>query len=197
MLNIVLAALPILGKLIPQGRTGELIEAGTRVAQEVFGSTKESEIEAKIAADPALAEQFKARLAAETEAMQIESRNYELQVQDAANARAENIRLVETGSPIAWSGPVVDTVVVLGFFGTLFMLLARPVNLSPEMLTLLTTMVGFLGNNFAQIVNYHRGSSAGSALKDRMIQNINTKNASAAATVAAQVVEAAKVAVRR
>lgn len=192
MLNLILAALPALGSLLTQGKTKELLDVGIKVATDVFGTTNQDEIEAKMASDPALADQFKAKLAAETASLQEETKRFELQIQDTANARAANQLVIDSGSTIAWSGPVIDTVVVFGFFGTLFMLLARPVQLSPEMLTLLTTMVGFLGNNFAQIVNYHRGSSAGSAIKDRMLQALNVDNSNAAANVAARVVEAAK-----
>lgn len=188
MLNIVLAALPLLGKLIPEGKADDLIAAGSRVAQEVFGTTKEDEIAEKLQSDPALAEQFKAKLTAATAALQIESRNLELRLQDTANARAANQAVIDSGSKLAWSGPVIDVVVTVGFFGTLAMLLLRPVQLSPEMLTLLTTMVGFLGNNFAQIVNYHRGSSAGSAIKDRLIQAFSNDNQ----RVATSAIEVAK-----
>lgn len=182
MLNIVLTALPLLSNLIPQGRADDLIAAGSRVAQEVFGSTKEDVIAEKLQNDPALGEQFKAKLIASTSALQIESRNLELRLQDTANARAANQAVIDSGSKLAWSGPVIDVVVTVGFFGTLAMLLLRPVQLSPEMLTLLTTMVGFLGNNFAQIVNYHRGSSAGSAIKDRLIQAFSNDNQRVAAS---------------
>lgn len=188
MLNLILAAIPALGSVLTQGKTKELLEVGTKVAKEIFGTTDQNEIEAKMASDPALAAQFQAKLEAETAALQEDTKRFQLQIEDTANARASNQALVQSESAIAWSGPVIDTVVVFGFFGTLFMLLARPVQLSPEMLTLLTTMVGFLGNNFAQIVNYHRGSSAGSAIKDRMLQAINVDNSN----VAARVVEAAK-----
>lgn len=181
MLNIILSALPILGKLIPEGKAADIIQAGTKVAQEVFGTTNEAEIVSRMETDPQLAERFKAKLDAETSALQIESRNLELRLQDTQNARTANQAVIDSGSKLAWSGPVIDVVVVTGFFGTLAMLLLRPVQLSPEMLTLLTTMVGFLGNNFAQIVNYHRGSSAGSAIKDRLIQAFSNDNQRVAA----------------
>jgi hypothetical protein len=54
MLSIILAALPILAKLIPDGKTADIVAAGTKVAQEVFGTTDEASIVAKMEADPAL-----------------------------------------------------------------------------------------------------------------------------------------------
>lgn len=192
MLQIILAALPMLGNLIPKGKTADIVAAGTKVAQEMFGTADEQTVLAKLESDPKLAEQFKAKLAAETEALQIESRNYELQVQDAANARASNQAVIDSGSKIAWSGPVIDTVVVVGFLGLLFLLIYRPVEMSPIQVTVINVLLGYLGASFQQIINYHRGSSAGSAIKDRVIQTISAENTSTAAKVAAKVVEAAK-----
>lgn len=192
MLGLILSALPILGKLIPEGKTAEIVALGTKAAQELFGTTNEADIVAKMEADPKLAEQFKARLEADTQALQIESRNYELQIQDAANARAANLALATAHNPIAWSGPIIDVVVVAGFFAMLAMIVFRPVTMDQMQFSIANILLGILGGAFGQIINYHRGSSAGSMAKDQVINKITAENTSAAATVAAKVVEAAK-----
>ena len=191
MLNIILSALPALGSLIAGGKGHEVVAAGAKIAQEVFGSTDEKQVLEKMAADPSLAESFKAKLAAETEALRIESRNFEIQTQDTANAREVNARLAEAGSGIAWSGPVLDTVIVVGFFMTVYLIALRPVPMDQTQFTVLNVLLGALTAAFMQVVNYHRGSSAGSAAKDRVIQNIGSDNTTTAAKVAAKVVEAA------
>jgi hypothetical protein len=185
MLSIILAALPILGKLIPDGKTSDIIAAGTKVAQEVFGTTDEKAIVAKMESDPALAEQFKAKLAAEMEGLR-------LALASDDSARKQTVMLAEAGSPIAWGAPVMSILVTVGFIGILLIMLLRPIQLDPIQVTVLNVLLGYLGASFAQSTNYWLGSSAGSASKDKVIQNISADNTSSAAKVAAKVVEAAK-----
>lgn len=168
MLNIILSALPVLGSLIPKGKTADIVAAGTKVAQEVFGTTDEKEIVARLETDPALAEQFKAKLSAETEALR-------MQIEDTQDARANNTRLAELGHAGYWSGPVIDTVVVVGFFVVLGMLVMRPVAMDQTQFAVANILLGVLGSAFGQIINYHRGSSAGSAAKDVAIKQIAAK----------------------
>lgn len=176
MINLLLAAVPAIGKLFAAGQQSGAISVATNIAKEIFGTDNETQIAQKIATDPALADQFKVRVEAETKQMiasvEAETERRIAEIADVQAARLANIQMAQMGHKGYWSGPVIDTIVTAGFFGVLGMLLARPVQLSAEMLTLLTTMVGFLGGNFNQIVNYHRGSSAGSANKDRIIGEI-------------------------
>lgn len=165
MLNIILAALPVLGSLISKGKTADIVAAGTKVAQEVFGTTDEKEIVSRLESDPALAEQFKAKLEAETSALR-------MQIEDTQDARASNVRLAELGHAGYWSGPVIDTVVVVGFFVVLAMLVMRPVAMDQTQFAVANILLGVLGSAFGQIINYHRGSSAGSATKDAAIKQI-------------------------
>lgn len=169
MLNIILAALPILGKLIPDGKTGEIIAAGTKVAQEVFGTIDESEIAKKLESDPRLAEQFKAKLAAETAALQA-------QIADTQDARATTVKLAEAGSSISWGAPVISVIVTAGFLGILTLLVLRPLGLDTIQVTILNVLLGYLGAGFQQTVNYWLGSSAGSAAKDTAIKQIAAGN---------------------
>lgn len=163
MLNIILSALPILGSLIPKGKTADIVAAGTKVAQEVFGTTDEKEIVSRLESDPALAEQFKAKLEAETTALR-------MQIEDVQNARASNTKLAELGHAGYWSGPIIDVVVVLGFFLVLGVLVLRPVTMDQTQFAVANILLGTLGTSFVQIINYHRGSSAGSAAKDTAIK---------------------------
>lgn len=169
MLGIILAALPFLGKLIPEGKSKDLIDIGTKVAQEVFGTTDEASIIAKMEADPKLAEQFKAKMESQTASLREETERLRIQAEDTNNARISNFKLAEVNHAGYWSGPIIDTVVVTGFFAVVLTMVFKPIQMTTEILTVFNVMVGFLGNSFVQIINYHRGSSAGSAAKDKVI----------------------------
>lgn len=164
MLNLILAALPALGSLITGGKAGEVIAAGTKIAQEVFGTTDERAIAQKIATDPALAEQFKAKLEAETSALQS-------QLADVQDARATTVRLAENGSPIAWGAPAISLLVVMGYIGLVFALLFK--SIPDNQVTLV--LFGGLSAAFGQVINYYLGSSAGSASKDMALKQIAAK----------------------
>lgn len=165
MLNIILAALPALGSLVSSGKADAVISAGTKIAKEVFGTTDEVSIAKAIETNPALAEQFKARLEAETA-------NLAAQLADVQDARASAAKLAEMGHPGYWSGPIIDVVVVLGFFIVLGLLVLRPVTMDQTQFAVANILLGTLGTSFVQIVNFHRGSSAGSASKDITLKQI-------------------------
>lgn len=161
MLNIILAALPALGSLVSGGKADAVISAGTKIAREVFGTTDEVSIAKQIETNPALAEQFKAKLEAETA-------NLAAQLADVQDARATTIRLAESGSAISWGAPVVSVIVVVGYLGLVFALLFKTI--PDNQVTLV--LFGGLSAAFAQVINYWLGSSAGSANKDVALKQI-------------------------
>ena len=161
MLNIVLAALPILGRLIPEGRAGDIIAAGSKVAEEVFGTTKEDLIADKMQNDPALAEQFRACLEAETATLRA-------QVEDVQHARNTMVALAGQGSTIAWAPVVISTLVVLGFLGMALLLMFRQVPDSQLAIVVFST----LSTGFGMVLQYWLGSSAGSARSGDAIRAI-------------------------
>jgi hypothetical protein len=163
MINLILAAIPALGSAIFGGKGDKVIEAATNVAKEVFGTSDEAEIAKKLETDPALAGQFKAKLEAQTAALQQEAEMYRTQVEDTINARAT------FGASFNWAQLIVGGLVTGGFFTVITMFIVRPITMSTEVLTVLNIMIGILGQAFGQVVNYHFGSSAGSAQKDGVI----------------------------
>lgn len=168
MLNIILSALPVLGSLIPKGKTADIVAAGTKVAQEVFGTTDEKEIVSQLESNPALAEQFKAKLAAETAALQAT-------LADTQDARATQVALAQIGHASAWGSPVMAMTVTVGFLAILSIFVLRPLQLDTIQITVVNVLIGYLGAGFQQAVNYYLGSSAGSAAKDAAIKQIATK----------------------
>jgi hypothetical protein len=161
MLNIILAALPTLGSLVSGGKADAVISAGTKIAKEVFGTTDEVSIAKAIETNPALAEQFKAKLEAETATLAA-------QLADVQDARATTVRLAESGSAISWGAPVISVIVVIGYLGLVFALLFKTI--PDNQVTLV--LFGGLSAAFAQVINYWLGSSAGSANKDVALKQI-------------------------
>jgi hypothetical protein len=181
MLSIILAALPILAKLIPDGKTADIVAAGTKVALDVFGTTDEASIVAKLEADPALAEQFKAKLEAETATLR-------MQIEDTQDARATTVKLAQAGSNIAWGAPVISVLIVLGFLALVFALIFKQVPDSQAVLMLF----GTLSTSFGIVVSYWLGSSAGSARAGDTVRAIAQQATTpTAGQVAGKVIDAA------
>lgn len=183
MLQIILAALPILGNLIPKGKTADIVAAGTKVAQEMFGTADEQTVMAKLESDPALAEQFKAKLAAETSALQAT-------LADVQDARATTVALSSQGGWNANATAILTAINYIGFFGILTLLVLK--GLPDNARELVAGMIGAIVGAYVGTNNFWFGSSAGSANKDSLIRNISSENTTTAAKVAAKVVEAAK-----
>lgn len=183
MLNLILAALPALGALISGGKGDAVIAAGTKIAQEVFGTTDERSIAQKIANDPALAEQFKAKLEAETSALQAA-------LADVQDARATTVALASHGGWNANAAAILTGINYVGFFGVLILLVMK--GLPDNARELVAGMIGAIVGAYVGTNNFWFGSSAGSANKDSLIRNISSENTTTAAKVAAKVVEAAK-----
>lgn len=166
MLNIILSALPILGSLIPKGKTADIVAAGTKVAQEVFGTTDEKEIVSKLESDPKLAEQFKAKLEAETSALR-------MQIEDVQDARATTIALASQGGWNANAAAILTAINYVGFFGVLILLVMK--GLPDNARELVAGMIGAIVGAYVGSNNFWFGSSAGSASKDTALKQIATK----------------------
>lgn len=163
MLNLILAALPALGGLISGGKGDAVIAAGTKIALEIFGTTDERAIAQKIETNPALAEQFKAKLEAETSALRAA-------LADVQDARATTVALASQGSTIAWGAPVVSVVVLTGFVGLSF--LAMKPESAGIRADVALYLLGAWQSLATAVVGYWIGSSAGSAAKDSAIKQI-------------------------
>ena len=166
MLNLILAALPALGSLIGGGKAGEVIAAGTKVAQEVFGTTDERDIAKQIQTNPALAEQFKAKLEAETSALQA-------QLADVQDARATMVTLSSQGGWNANATAVLTAINYIGFFGVLILLIWK--GLPDNARELVAGMIGAIVGAYVGSNNFWFGSSAGSANKDVALKQIASK----------------------
>jgi hypothetical protein len=67
-------------------------------------------------------------------------------------------------------GPIiVSCLVVVGFIGTVTLLLVKPIALDDHATSILTLLIGSLANEFGHVVQFHIGSSSGSKDKDAVI----------------------------
>lgn len=67
---------------------------------------------------------------------------------------------------------LISSLVVIGFFGTVAILLFHPITVDTIMGDVLKILTGTLGANFGAVVQYHFGSSAGSKNKDAILARI-------------------------
>jgi hypothetical protein len=162
MLNVILGILPALGSLVSGGKADAVISAGTKIAKEIFGTTDETAIAKAIETNPALADQFKAKLEAETA-------NLAAQLADVQDARDTTVRLAEAGSVISWGAPAVSVIVVGGFVGLSYLAMNPSPTVRHEVVLYL---LGAWQTLAGSVVGYWVGSSAGSANKDVALKQI-------------------------
>lgn len=67
---------------------------------------------------------------------------------------------------------VISTLVIVGFVIVLVLLIAKPINISDQMASILNILIGTLSAKFGDVVQYHIGSSAGSREKNNMIKGV-------------------------
>jgi len=69
----------------------------------------------------------------------------------------------------AWAAGLVSVLVTLSFGLVIAQLLWRPVDLGPQVTTILNVLLGVLAAKFGTVVDYWLGSSAGSKDKDNAL----------------------------
>ena len=164
IIGLATSLLPSLARLLIGDTAGAAAETIITAAKEIFGTTDTAAIESKIAADPALKDQFIARLQADTEELR-------LRLADTQNARAQTVELARAGSSIAWGAPIVSLIIVTGFIGVMVTWMFFPPTGNAAALAVLNNLVGFLGFGFSSVCNYWLGSSASSAAKDASMRS--------------------------
>lgn len=67
---------------------------------------------------------------------------------------------------------IIAVMVVVSFFTVIVVLLTRPITLDDHTTSILTVLIGALGNEFAHVVQFFTGSSSGSKDKDALHADI-------------------------
>ena len=132
-------------------------------------------VEAALQGNPELAGQIQAKLAeiaATNDAAQRKADLEELSVRlaDTANSRSYNLALVQTNSKLAWEAAFIDGFVLLLFGFCVVMLLTYQIPDAGAARDIVFTLIGTVTSLSVTIVQFHRGSSAGSLRKSSTIE---------------------------
>ena len=187
LIAIAASLVPEIVRLIAGDRAGTVTEAVAEAVRQATGTDDPNAARAALAADPEKANVLRirlaeislegARLAAEREASQ---RNAELDtlratLSDTQSARSNMAEMMRGGSRLAWGPATVSSLVVLGFFAVLILLVtldAGPggaARFDPQVASVINITVGSLGAAFAAVVNFWIGSSQSSRDKDAIV----------------------------
>ena len=180
LIALAAALAPELVRLVAGDRAGAVASTVANTVREVTGTADPVAARAALDADPALVTTLRTRLAeialdAERVAAAAESARDAARLEtlraslaDLASARTAMTDLARTGSPLSWGPATVSTLVVIGFFAVLILLvtLGGDAAFDPQVASVVNVTVGALGAAFAAVVNFWIGSSQGSREKD-------------------------------
>ena len=187
LIAIAASLAPEIVRLIAGDRAGTVAGTVAEAVRQATGTEDPAIARAALAADPEKANSLRIRLAeialegerlsAEREAGQ---RNAELEtlratLADTQSARSSMAEMMRGGSRLAWGPATVSSLVVLGFFAVLILLVtleAGPggaARFDPQVASVINITVGSLGAAFAAVVNFWIGSSQSSRDKDAIV----------------------------
>ncbi|HEY8612121.1 MAG TPA: glycosyl hydrolase 108 family protein [Roseomonas sp.] len=186
LIAIAASLAPEIVGLIAGDRAGTVAGMVAEAVRQATGTEDPAVVRATLAADSEKAGALRirlaeialegARLSAEREAGQ---RNAELEalratLSDTQSARASMVEMLRGGSRLAWGPATVSSLVVLGFFAVLILLVtldagADGARFDPQVASIINITVGSLGAAFAAVVNFWIGSSQSSRDKDAIV----------------------------
>ena len=135
------------------------------VAKVVLGTDDPKLAQARIEADPKLAEVFVEQTKAALE-------SFRLEIQDVQDARRQTLALAQQGSVMAWGAVVVSILVTVMFGGALYMVLGRPIAFDERQATIANILLGVLGAAQMNVISYWLGSSSGSKRSGDAVRTI-------------------------
>lgn len=159
---------PIIAKWIGGDKAEEGVKKAVEIAEAVTGK-RGSEVIDALKADPALVLQFQSKV------IDAETERQKLMLADTQNARNQTIELAKAKSDIAWGSPVVSVIVTMGYFGALYLILAKPIQITDNYKDVLLFMLGALQIGFGQVCNYWLGSSVGSTQKTAILEKLGAR----------------------
>lgn len=148
---------------------GPLAGAAVKViADKVLGNpnASEADVAAALASGSLSGEQIAALKQAEldfqVEMARIDQASEAAYIADTASARQQTVDLAKVESPLAWGAAIVSTLIVVGFFTSVYLLFVVDRSWDERTANLLNVLFGALTVSFTQVANYWLGSSAGS-----------------------------------
>lgn len=171
LIPLLLGLAPTVASWIMGDKTGAAVSKVTDIARDILGTTDANGIERAVAADPNLALQFKmAVLQAEADARAHERETLQALLADVASARSQTVELAKAGSSIAWSAPVISTLVTVAFMGALWLIVTQEIPVNSREIAYI--LLGTLAAKWGDVVAYWVGSSSGSAAKDATLRQV-------------------------
>lgn len=185
IVSLAISLLPDLAKRVADNVIPDVEKRMTEAVREVLG-TEDAAKATQMITDPQIASELRVKLArieadaeareaeaqqkrreAEVEQIKVELDGFKARLIDTQNARAMLTELDEHDSIFAWGPVVVSSIVVLGFFWALWLLVAGKVsNGDTALLQIINIVVGALTAGFATVISFWLGSSQGSRKKD-------------------------------
>jgi hypothetical protein len=159
---------PVIAKWIGGDKAEEGARKAVEIAETVTGRKGPDAIEA-LKADPNLLLQY------QTKVIDAETERQKNLLADTQNARNQTIELAKAKSNIAWGSPVVSVIVTMGYFGALYLILAKPITITDNYKDVLLFMLGALQIGFGQVCNYWLGSSVGSTQKTAILDKLTAR----------------------
>ncbi len=185
LVGLAISMLPGLAKRVTDNVIPDVEKRMTQAVRDVLGTDDPVKAE-QMVADPQVAAELRVRLAeieseaeareaearqkireAEIEKLRVEMEGFRAELQDTQSARTMLTDLSSQDSVFAWGPVIVSTIVVIGFFWALWLLVSGGV--SPDntsLLQIVNIVVGALTAGFATVVSFWLGSSQGSRKKD-------------------------------
>lgn len=176
--------LDILRKVAPGLATalgGPLAGAAVQVIANALGKpgAPEDEVLQTLATQGLTGEQIVALKAAEQsfalEMEKVDAAREAAGLADVQSARSQTVELAKAGSGIAWAPPLISVVILIGFFGCIFMLFFSERSYDERTANLLNVLFGALIPGFVQVCQYWLGSSNGSKRSGDAVRAIAEK----------------------
>ncbi|WP_338664136.1 glycosyl hydrolase 108 family protein [Pararoseomonas sp. SCSIO 73927] len=195
LIAIAASLAPEIIRLIAGDRAGTLARTVADAVRQAAGTEDPAAARAALAADAEKASALRVRLAeialegerlsAEREAGRRGAALDALRATlgDTQSARASMAEMIRGGSRLAWGPATVSSLVVLGFFAVLILLVtldAGPggaARFDPQVASVINITVGSLGAAFAAVVNFWIGSSQSSREKDAIVGRLQDAQA--------------------
>lgn len=169
---LALTLAPEIGRWLFDDATGKVTTAVAQAIQSVTGTTDANAANLVLQQKPEMAADLRVKLAQIASEAQRAANSADLAaltqtVQDATASAAQSVGPTAPLPAIAWSAPIISTVVLLTFGGVMAIVLARGVPAGNE--TAANMLLGTLAAMATSVVSYWVGSSAGSARKDERL----------------------------
>lgn len=161
--NVIGKAAPVLGAVLG-GPVGAIAGAAGSLVAKALGSESTPEaVNTAIQADPeALIKLRELEVQEQGQLLTWQWQQVQADLDNVKDARAREVAMAQAGKT-SYATPIIATIVTIGFFVILWLVLSRGIGTMGEAGGML---IGSLSTSFGSVVNYYLGSSLGSATKD-------------------------------